>query len=66
MGQGSRRPHLSLIILSFLFSTSSKQMNEATNMVKEVEGTHQIGDVSLYTKSWLVGPPFPNINININ
>jgi len=33
-------------------------MNEATNMVKEVEGTHQIGDVSLYTKSWLTdGPP---------
>lgn len=27
-------------------------------MVKEVEGTHQIGDISLYTKSWLPdGPP---------
>jgi len=27
-------------------------------MAKEVEGTHQIGDVSLYTKSWLPeGPP---------
>lgn len=25
-------------------------------MVKEVEGTFQVGDVSLYTKSWLVSP----------
>jgi acylglycerol lipase len=27
-------------------------------MAKEVEGTHQIGDISLYIKSWLPeGPP---------
>jgi acylglycerol lipase len=29
-------------------------------MTKEIEGTHQIGDMSLYTKSWLVRSSSPS------
>lgn len=47
-------PSLLESLLPSLFSQHSHQRGDKSKMPTEVEGTHQIGDMSLYTKTWKV------------
>jgi hypothetical protein len=44
---------------SFQLHTCRSDFTTTVNMPTEVEGTHKVGDVSLYTKTWLVSCPLP-------